>query len=474
MKIVRGVILALALSAITLQLGCAASRSGPKRALTAADREPITPEWALENFDAAWRMIYEHHFDPEFNGVDWLALRDELRPKAESAATRGELRNVIRDMLSRLKQSHFSLFPREMLDALAPSGLDDRDAVADVGVELRLLNGQIVVYGVEGDGPAARAGVRPGWLLKSVDGKLVADVLARLTPDVENRLADLRICGLFTRRLNGAVDTDIDVVFLDADDKPVPLTLTRARNSGTPSSIGDNFPTVFVKLHSRRIEQTDPAVSVGLIHFNMWFLPVARPFDQAIDDMRDADGMVVDLRGNGGGVLGLIMGVAGHFLDERVSLGALKTRANELYLTANPRLVNPAGKRVTPYAGPLAILVDAHSGSASELFAGGMQSIGRARIFGQISLGAALPARMESLPNRDVLYHAFADFLDANGTSFEGRGVIPDEPVALSRADLLAGRDAPLEAALRWIAAEKKRQAAAKADKLALPANSSE
>jgi C-terminal processing protease CtpA/Prc len=50
-----------------------------------------------------------------------------------------------------------------------------------------------------------------------------------------------------------------------------------------------------------------------------------------------------------------------------------------------------------------------------------------------------------------VLYHALGDFTTPNGKSLEGVGVVPDERVPLSRDDLLAGRDPPLMAALRWI-----------------------
>jgi Periplasmic protease len=118
---------------------------------------------------------------------------------------------------------------------------------------------------------------------------------------------------------------------------------------------------------------------------------------------------------------------------------------------ANPRLVTASGERVEAYRGPLAILVDSMSGSASECFAGGMQSIGRARIFGQTSMGQALPALFDRLPNGDLMIHAYGDFVTANGTRLEGRGVIPDESVPLERADLLAGHDRTMESALAWI-----------------------
>jgi carboxyl-terminal processing protease len=150
------------------------------------------------------------------------------------------------------------------------------------------------------------------------------------------------------------------------------------------------------------------------------------------------------------------MGIAGHFMTERTPLGTMKTRDAELKFAANPRLVDAAGRRVTPYGGPVAILIDGMTGSASECFAGGLQSLGRVRVFGQTSMGQALPAFFDKLPNGDVLIHATGDFVTANGTRLEGRGVIPDESVPATRQDLLAGRDAAEAAALAWIDAQRK------------------
>jgi C-terminal processing protease CtpA/Prc len=80
-----------------------------------------------------------------------------------------------------------------------------------------------------------------------------------------------------------------------------------------------------------------------------------------------------------------------------------------------------------------------------------MQSLKRVRVFGQRSMGAALPSQFDRLPNGDVFIHATGDFVTADGTRLEGRGVIPDQDVPLTRKSLLAGRDAPLDAALAWI-----------------------
>jgi carboxyl-terminal processing protease len=80
-----------------------------------------------------------------------------------------------------------------------------------------------------------------------------------------------------------------------------------------------------------------------------------------------------------------------------------------------------------------------------------MQALGRARVFGERTPGQALPAMATRLPTGDVLMHVVADFVAPDGSRIEGRGVIPNEVVPLTREDLEAGRDASLEAAVRWI-----------------------
>jgi hypothetical protein len=64
---------------------------------------------ALVSFDEAWQTIHDTYYDPTFGGTDWAAVRDAHRPAVRSASTPDAARDVIRDMLSRMRQSHFSL-----------------------------------------------------------------------------------------------------------------------------------------------------------------------------------------------------------------------------------------------------------------------------------------------------------------------------------------------------------------------------
>ena len=69
-------------------------------------------------------------------------------------------------------------------------------------------------------------------------------------------------------------------------------------------------------------------------------------FQQAMDEFRVRDGIIIDLRGNPGGLAAMLMGISGHFVGERLTLGVMKTRESEFRFVANPRLVSAAGERV--------------------------------------------------------------------------------------------------------------------------------
>lgn len=406
---------------------------------------------ALETFDAAWEIVRDTHFDPLLNGVDWEEVRDELRPRAARATDVDELRAVLRTMLSRIGQSHFRLWPGDVVGALERARADAREAGrgdgGDPGIDIGWIDGRVLVTRVER--AAAAAGVRPGWEIVAVGEQPLQAPLALLRERVEGRAIALEAARLAHSMLRGAAGSEATVRLRDDGDELRRLTLTRNRPPGRVMKFG-NLPPMLADVEVRRIE--GDGVETGLIRFDVWLPLLAPELDAAVERLRDVDGMVIDLRGNPGGVGAMVMGFAGHFLDEALSLGTMRTRENELRYVVNPRRVNGEGDRVDPFRGPLALVVDATTGSTSEVFAGGLQALGRARVFGERTAGAVLPSLMDRLPNGDVLQHAVADFVTSAGDRLEGVGVVPDETVETTREGLLAGRDEALEAALRWIA----------------------
>jgi carboxyl-terminal processing protease len=406
---------------------------------------------ALVTFDTAWAIIARTHWDTTYNGVNWRAARDELRPRAEAARTRGELRQVLSEMVARLGQSHFSIIPQEVSDAT--SGATDaqpnerRGGNGTAGFDVRLADPLMLVSSVDTGGPAWRAGVRPGWVLESVRGCPVDARVSRIPSSLEPRRRALMAWQATSGSLGGLEGDTLPVVFRDGSDAPRAVSIVLGQVRGTITKFG-NLPPVAADLSWHRVRRAGR--TVGVIHFNIWMPVLAAQFDAAIDSLRDADAIVLDLRGNLGGVGGMSMGIAGHFLDSAVALGEMQQRSGTMRFRANPRRVDTRLAPVQPFSGPLALVVDPLSASTTEIFAGGLQALGRATVFGTQSAGQALPSVPERLPNGDILYHAVANFIGATGQPLEGAGVNPDQVIVLDRRALLDGRDPALEAAIEW------------------------
>ena len=176
----------------------------------------------------------------------------------------------------------------------------------------------------------------------------------------------------------------------------------------------------------------------GYIRFNEFLDPVSLmpKIEKAIKDYANAPGIILDLRGNRGGIGIMAMGIAGFFISEQgEKLGEMTMREATLKFVVFPR--------AETYKGRLAILVDSGSASTTEIFAQGMQDPRRARIFGTLTAGAALPSDIVLLPNGDRFQFAEASYTSVKGKVLEGNGVTPDVEV----------RDpaAVIEAADAWI-----------------------
>jgi carboxyl-terminal processing protease len=440
---------------LLLAFAAALGTAAPAAAQSDHAAARISPAEAVATFDSAWSRVRNAHYDTAMRGVDWTRVREELRPRAERATTLAELRGVLSEMLARLGESHYGVIPKEVEDVFEATGAARGDSAdtppGDVGLSVRLLGSDVVVSRVEAGGPADRAGVKLGWIVDSVGAftaRRNAERVARLRTEAERRLALLRIPAGVASAFGGAPGSVVRAAFRDGAGRRVVATLTRRAAPGDVVHY-PNLPT-FVALVEHELLPLAGGGCVGVIRFNIWMPSVLPQFDRAMDAVRDCRGIVLDLRGNPGGAGAMVMGIGGHFLDSAVSLGTMRTRGNELHFVVNPRRANTRGEPVRPYAGPLAIVVDPLTGSTSEIFTAGLQAVGRARVFGEPSAGQALPAMATRLPTGDVLLHVIADFVAPNGRRVEGRGVVPDERVPLRRTDLLAGRDAALEAAVAW------------------------
>ena len=172
---------------------------------------------------------------------------------------------------------------------------------------------------------------------------------------MDPRRAAFTAFSIANQMLAGPVGDSVRATFRDGTGRAQTVSIVRGREPGTMAKFG-NLPPFPASLTHERVQQGGK--TVGIIRFNIW-MPVLSPqFDAAVDSLRDADAIIIDVRGNFGGVGGMSMGVAGHFLDSSLTIGTMQQRGVSLKFVANPRRVDTRSRGVTPFAGPVALLVD--------------------------------------------------------------------------------------------------------------------
>ena len=127
---------------------------------TAVAGQTVTPaqrDVNIQSFEKVWTTVSDKHWDPKLGGLNWQAVHDELRPKMEAAKTADEARDILNDMVGRLKQTHFGIFPGSVYHDLDASSDDpEKDSgEATPGIDVRVLEGHAIVTDVEGGSPAA-------------------------------------------------------------------------------------------------------------------------------------------------------------------------------------------------------------------------------------------------------------------------------------------------------------------------------
>ncbi len=439
-------VLALILIA-ALPAALQADETEGEQAATPEVSETETPELTeeqtrlnVESFDHVWTTIRDKHFDPELGGLDWEAIREELRPQVEEATTMGEARAPMHEMIDRLGQSHFAVIPDEVYEAIGNPG---EQGILDggPGFDVRVSEGQALVTSLSEGSPAAEAGVKTGWVVLAVEGSDLAPKLEKITEQFEGTTwLEGVLSGSVINRLQGPVDESITVTFLDGEDKEQELKIIRVEKKGKKIKVG-HLPSMRVWIDTKRLEG-----NIGYIAFNHFMDPVTvmAKYNKAVQEFADARGLIIDVRGNGGGLPGMSMGMVGWFVKEKnLYLGTVYFRETDLKLIVNPRFPT--------YTKPVVVLQDGLSASAAEFFSGGAQDLGAATIVGTRTIGAALPSVFERLPNGDGFQYAFANYISAGGEVLEGKGVTPDITVMPTRRALLDGRDPALEVATALI-----------------------
>lgn len=441
------------LTACIATIVCAAAASNLAIA-TAEDKadatSPVSPpatEADIQSFDKVWETVRDNHWEKDYGGVDWDAAKAELRPKAVAARTRAEVRAVMNALIDKLGVSHFGIIPADAYDVMNES--DDAEESSgtggEAGMEIRLRDGKMTVSRVEKDSAAEKAGVKAGWTIEKI-GKRSHDELLEAATKASSHgpmRLDTTIGILGEKGTRGAPGKVLNIKFKDAQGEIHEPAIELQKAEGSMVKFG-HLPKMRVAFETQDLEQ-----DVTYFAFNLFFDPpnVMTAFRAAVNKARETNGLVIDLRGNHGGIAGMTFGMASMFAEKAGKMGVMKMRKQEMTFPLIPQF--------EPYTGPVAVLIDECSISSAEILSGGLKDQKMARLFGTTTAGLALPSTVVKLPNGDALQYAFATYTSSSGDVLEGVGVSPDEEIAPSQDDLSKDGDPVLTRAVSWILEQK-------------------
>jgi carboxyl-terminal processing protease len=381
--------------------------------------------------------VLDKHYDPTLGCIDWPAKRLEYGRKVAEASSRADAYRIMNEMLEELEQSHF-----QVIDLARDDDVELGPAVP--ALQVRWIEDQLVVVESRTDRVAV------GAVVIGIEGEPVQAMIDH----VQQRESDASPFAFALARAamarmscpRAGMQRKLELI---EGSRQTASTVIRVVSCEDPRgelvTLG-NLRNVPTRVEHRMIEGT----TVGYLAFNIWMLPMVRRVEAAMADLRakNMTALILDLRGNPGGVGPMSVPVARLLLAEPGSLGKLQFRD-----FAQEFKVEPSQD---PFEGPVVILVDEGTASTSEIFASGMRDLGRVQIVGgRSSAGAALPSVIEQLDEGALLQYVVGDYHSPKGTVVEGKGVVPDVVVSETRADFAAGRDSVLDAAVLHVQAEQ-------------------
>lgn len=385
--------------------------------------------WSEAKFNFAW---FEH-----LPKLDWDALYISYIPKVEKSASTLEYYQLLQEMVAQLHDGHTNVYvPKEL------SGM----VYGRPPMRTRLIENRVLIVELLND-KLREAGFEPGQEITAIDGSPVKEY-------AESHVRPYQ---------SSSTSQDLDVRTYDyallagASNKPAELTLVTAKGETLHKSAPRNLLN----------NQTTKLFSFTLLPGNVAYVELrsfgsdeaAKQFGDAFEQIRKADKLILDVRENDGGSSNIGWTVLSYLTDKPFPASLWRTReyrpaerawgTQERWYGGDAYQIPPHGGSV--FSGPVVVLTSARTFSAAEDFATVFEAMHRGTMIGEATGGSTGQPLFIQLPGGGTARFCTKQDRSPTGKEFVGVGVQPNKVVHPSVADVRAGRDTVLEAALAFL-----------------------
>ncbi len=345
-----------------------------------------------------WHIIRDEYYDPTLNHQHWSKWKNHYHGKIK---TEDDAKVAIDTMLASLNDPYSNYLTK---DEFARQNTFITSKISGIGVNIINDSGKIIILSVIEETPAQFADLKAGDIILAVDGKKTSGL----------SLAD--VANLVKGPVNSFVTLDI----------------LRGNEKYNKKIIRKEFSVKTVK--SNNFDD------IGYIQISS-FLSNSTPneFLDALEKTQKTKGLIVDLRGNTGGLLTNAIFISNLFIEKGrlVSIVGRNGYRYDVEAQSNDVSINK----------PIILLVDGASASASEIFSGAMKDYNRAKLIGTKTYGKGMVQKIIPMPNETGLNLTIAKYLTPNGTDINKQGISPDVTVEISEKDIKEKHDVQLETA---------------------------
>ena len=361
------------------------------------NNEEIAPQ---KLFDKTWKVISREYYEPSLNNQNWYRWKDHYRNKIK---TDEDARVAIDTMIASLNEPYTRFMPKKDFEDLTTS---ITSKIYGIGVNIYSNAGKIEVFNVMPATPADFAQLKQGDIITAVNGK----------------------------DISGMNVSDVAAIVRGPENSVVELTILRNNKKLTKK-----IKRKEIKIKSVKSSILDNHIGyIQILSFMSGTTP--NEFLEALENTKNTDSLILDLRGNTGGLLDNAIFIADMFINNG-------TIVDIIYRNGYKKSIKAQDEHLGMQK-PVVVLVNGASASASEILSGALKDTHKATLIGRKTFGKGLVQKVVPLPNQTGVNVTIARYLTPNGTDINKLGIKPDIEVG-NEFDFFVGnqKDEQLEKA---------------------------